>query len=128
MDRLRIVVLDDNEVFAALLAAALEDDFDISIGHSGLQGLSLCLEAPPSAVVSDIGMPDLDGIQLLAEMARQPRLASIPVVIVTASHFNTRSRNELSRFTQVKRVLSKTQSMETIAAEVRAVVTKAHGV
>lgn len=128
MSRPRIVVLDDNEMFAALLAAALEEEFEISVGHSGLQGLSLCLERPPAAVVSDIGMPELDGVQLIRELSRRPELARIPVVIVTATHFNTNSREELSVFPQVKRVLSKTQSVETIAAEVRAVISEAGGV
>lgn len=127
MSRPRIVILDDNEVFAALLTAALEDDFDVSVGHSGLQGISLCLENPPAAVVSDIGMPELDGIQMIREMSRRPDLSRIPVIIVTATHFNTRSRKDLSGFPQVKRILSKMQSVEIIAAEVRAVISEAGG-
>ncbi len=128
MSRPRIVVLDDNEMFAELLAAALEEEFEISVGHSGLQGLALCLERPPAAVVSDVGMPELDGVQMIRELARRPELARIPVVIVTATHFNTISREDLSVFPQVKRVLSKMQSVETIAAEVRAVISEAGGV
>ncbi len=127
MSRLRIVVLDAKEAFAAPLTAALEEDFEVSVGHSGLQGIALCLENPPAAAVSDIGMPELDGIQMIGEMSRRPDLARIPVIIVTATHFNTRSRKDLSGFPQGKRILSKTQSVETIAAEVRAVISEVGG-
>lgn len=120
--RLKLVILDDNELFAALLAAALEDEFDVTVGHSGLHGISTCLEGGVAAVITDIGMPDLDGLQMLKEFRKDPRLSAIPVLVVTATHFTRLSREEFSRFPQVKRMLSKTESIETIIGEVRAVL------
>jgi CheY-like chemotaxis protein len=120
--KLKLVVLDDNAVFSALMAAALEDDFEIVTGGSGLQGIALCLEGGVSAVVTDIGMPELDGIQMLEEFSKDPRLAAIPVIVVTATHFTHLRRETVSRFPQVKRMLSKTDSIGMLAAEVKAVL------
>jgi CheY-like chemotaxis protein len=120
--RLKLAVLEDNEVFAALMAAALEDEFDIVTGNNGLQGISLCLEGGVAAVITDIGMPDFDGVQMLTEFSRNPQLASIPVIVITATHFTRLSRETVSRFPQVKRLLSKTDSVGTLAAEVKAVL------
>lgn len=120
--RKKVVVLDDNEVFAALIAAALEEEFDIVVGHNGLQGISLCLEGGVSAVVTDLGMPEVDGIQMLREFQKNPALSSLPVLVVTATHFTQLSKAEVSRFPQVRRMLSKTDSIDNIAAEVRAVL------
>jgi CheY-like chemotaxis protein len=120
--RLKIVILDDNEIFAALMAAALEEEFDIALGHNGLQGISLCLEGGVAAVVTDIGMPDLDGVGMLKQLAKDPRLAAIPVLVITATHFTRLSRDEVSRYPQVKRMLSKTTSVDVLAGEVRAVL------
>ena len=123
--RLKIVILDDNEIFAALMAAALEEEFDIVMGHNGLQGISLCLEGGVAAMVTDLGMPDMDGVGMLREMKKDPRLSAIPVMVVTATHFTRLSREEVARFPQVKRMLSKVTSVDILAAELRAVLREA---
>lgn len=120
--RQRIVILDDNEIFAALLAAALEDNFDAAVGHNGLEGMALCLKGGVAAVVTDIGMPELDGIAMLKKFTQDPRLSGIPVLVITATHFNNISREAVSRFPQVKRILSKDVSVEMLASEVAAVL------
>lgn len=120
--RKKVVIIEDNEVFAALMNAALEEEFEVVMGHNGLQGLSLCLAGGASAVVTDIGMPDMDGISMLRQFQRYPALASLPVLVVTATHFNRLSREEVSKFPQVRRLLSKMESIERLADEVRAVI------
>lgn len=123
----RVLVLEDNEMFAALIQAALEEDFEVLTGNNGLQGIALCLEGGVDAVVTDIGMPDFDGLSMLREFAKTPALASIPVLVVTATHFTRLSREDFSRFPQVKKILSKTESIDRIAAEVKAVLAEAGG-
>jgi len=109
------------------MTATLEADYDVVVGHTGLQGIALCLESPADAVVTDIGMPDVDGITMLQEFAKDPRLSGIPVLVVTATHFTRLCREDVSRFPQVKRILSKTYSIDTLAREVRAVLEEARG-
>lgn len=124
--RLRIGIFEDVESFAALMAVTLENDFDIVIGHNGEEGLSVCLENPPDLVITDIGMPEMDGIQMLTEFQKYPRLAAIPVVVVTATHFTRRHKDEVSRFPQVRRMLSKDASVDLLAEEIRKVVAEAY--
>jgi CheY-like chemotaxis protein len=116
--RKTIVVLDDNESFAALIAAVLEEHCRVLVGHTGLQGIAYFLEGGVDAVVTDLSMPDFDGMRMLEEMNRHPGLRHIPVVVVTASHFNRISRSSVSRYPQVMRMLSKEESVGRIAAEV----------
>jgi len=123
--RLKLVILDDDEIFAALMTAALEEEFDIVVGHNGLQGIALCLEGGISAVVTDLGMPEFDGLQMLKRFQKDPRLSGIPVVVVTATHFTNLSRQEVSRYTQVKRMLSKTTNIDILAGEVKTVLREA---
>lgn len=113
------MVLDDNEVFAALITAALEPDYNVAVGLNGLQGITLCLESHTDLVLTDIGMPDLDGIQMLKEFQKNPRLSGIPVIVVTATHFNTRNRADVNRYPQVRSIISKTSGIDFIMLEVR---------
>lgn len=118
----KIVVLDDNEVFAELIAAAMGEYCRVCVGHTGLQGIAYLLEGGVDAVVTDISMPDFDGLRMLEEMNRNPALRHIPVIVVTATHFNSISRSSVSRYPQVMRMLSKEESVDKITAEVLAVL------
>ena len=121
-EKQRIVVLDDNEVFAALIVAALEPDYDVAVGLNGLQGIALCLENRTDLLITDIGMPELDGIQMLKEFQKNRRLAGIPVIVITASHFNTRNRADVKCYPQVRCIISKTAGIDSIMLEVRKVL------
>lgn len=114
-DRQKIVILEDDEMFAALLAETLGEYFDVEVGYNGLQGIALCLEGGVAAVVTDISMPDLDGLQMLTEFNKNPRLSAIPVMVVTTADFSL----EAERFPQVRGVFSKSKSVEFIVEAVR---------
>ena len=121
-EKKRIVVLDDNEPFAALIVAALETDYTVVVGMNGKEGLRLCQDAHTDLLITDIGMPELDGIQMLKELQKDQRLANIPVVVVTATHFHTQTRSDVSRYPQVRSIISKTSGIDFITGEVRKVL------
>ncbi len=123
--KLKIVVLDDSEVYSGLLAAALEDDFEVLTGSNGLQGIALCLEGGVSAVITDISMPDFDGLSMIKEFAKNPALSSIPVLVVTATHFHRLKKEDFTRYPQVKRLLYKMGGLEHLTDEVKAVIAEA---
>ncbi len=114
--------MDDNELFAALLVATLETDYDVVVGMNGRDGLRLCLAEHTDLLITDIGMPELDGIQMLEEFQNDQRLSSIPVIVVTATHFTTRSRSDVRRYPQVREILSKTSGIEFLMMEVRKIL------
>lgn len=115
----RIVVLDDNAVFAALIVAALETDYEVAVGLNGREGLRLCLAARTDLLLTDIRMPELDGIQMLAEFQKDRRLSEIPVIVVTATNFNTQCRADVKRYPQVRNIISKASDIDIILQEVR---------
>lgn len=121
----KIVILDDDAPFAALLTTSLEDEFEVVAGSNGLQGIEYCLDGGVSAVITDIGMPELDGIGMLKEFQRRPELASIPVLVVTATLFSRLDRRAVLQFPQVKKIILKTADLDGIIAEVKAVLREA---
>jgi CheY-like chemotaxis protein len=109
------VILDDDEIFVALLTAVLAPSYDFVVGCNGNEGLRLCRSGRVDMLITDIGMPELDGIQMLAEFQKDPALASIPVLVATATHFSRRSREELKRFPQVRDVICKPFDVDVVA-------------
>jgi CheY-like chemotaxis protein len=85
MSRERILVVDDSPTILKLVQLALtKADYRVTTAASAVQGLAAAREEQPALVLLDSDMPDMDGLALAAAMAEDPRLASIPVVIMNA--------------------------------------------
>ncbi len=79
-----LLIIDDDDVVRASLAAYLEDSgFRVVQTASSLQGLALCTQKPPDLVICDLRMPQMDGLELISQLARQNR--SIPVIVVSGA-------------------------------------------
>jgi CheY-like chemotaxis protein len=85
MSRERILVVDDSPTILKLVQLALtKADYRVTTAASAVQGLAAAREEQPALVLLDSDMPDMDGLALAAAMAEDPRLASIPVVMMNA--------------------------------------------
>jgi signal transduction histidine kinase/DNA-binding response OmpR family regulator len=79
-----ILVIDDDETVREVLARYLErEGFQVRTAGGGRDGLELARTIHPAAITLDINMPDLDGWTVLAAIKGDPRLADIPVILVT---------------------------------------------
>ena len=81
----KILVIEDEDVIRSNLMELLEvEDFDVIGAENGRVGLSLAREYLPNLIVCDVMMPDLDGYGVLEALRRDPVLATIPFVFLTA--------------------------------------------
>jgi signal transduction histidine kinase/DNA-binding response OmpR family regulator len=79
-----ILVIDDDQVVCDVMARHLErEGFVVRTATGGREGLQLAHELHPAAITLDINMPDLDGWTVLAAIKGDPKLADIPVVLIT---------------------------------------------
>jgi sigma-B regulation protein RsbU (phosphoserine phosphatase) len=81
----RVLIVDDNEINRRLLGAMLRGEgCALLTASDGAEALALARRAPPHLILLDIMMPDMDGYQVCAELARDPRTAHVPVVFLSA--------------------------------------------
>src|SRR5437016_1747880 len=81
-DRPRLLVVDDDEDLRALLRELLgRAGYDVDDAADGRTALRRLYERPPSLVILDVTMPDMDGYQTL-ERIRD--LSDVPVIMLTA--------------------------------------------
>ncbi len=83
-NRIRILVVDDEENIRHLLRLAFEDDFDVREARDGEDALGEALSWKPDLVISDIMMPKLDGYGLYRKLKGRPETASVPFVFLSA--------------------------------------------
>lgn len=82
---LQVLVVDDSFTTRTLEKSILETHgYRVHVAIDGIEALSQLQAHEFDAVISDLEMPRLDGFGLLEEMKRQPKLASIPVILVTS--------------------------------------------
>lgn len=58
---------------------------NVSEASGGSQALSLIEEHPPSLVICDWQMPDMEGIELLARLRSSPQHAQLPFIMITSN-------------------------------------------
>jgi two-component system chemotaxis sensor kinase CheA len=80
-----ILVVDDSLTTRTLEKSILEaHGYRVRIALDGLEALTQLRTDLPDLVITDIQMPRLDGFGLLEQMKKDPRLARIPVIVVTS--------------------------------------------
>lgn len=80
-----VLVVDDNEDNLLLLAFLLEQlGCAIITAADGQTALDLVQTQPPSLILLDMMLPDLDGIEVLRCLKQNPLTTDIPVIAVTA--------------------------------------------
>ena len=76
-----LIVEDDANIRAGLKRSLVEMGYDVRTAATGLGGLSTIVDEKPDVVLLDLGLPDIDGVDLL-RMLRA--VSTVPVVVVTA--------------------------------------------
>jgi DNA-binding response OmpR family regulator len=81
----KIIIVEDQPDVADLLEEMLSiDGYQVIKIHSSTGALSMIRAENPDAVLLDIMMPDVSGLEVLRFMRREPDLQQTPVVIVSA--------------------------------------------
>ncbi|PLV53205.1 histidine kinase [Mycobacterium tuberculosis variant microti OV254] len=84
-DGTRVLVADDNADMREYLTHLLQTSgYQVSTVGDGQQALDAIRAEAPDLVISDVMMPRLDGLQLLAALRGEPRTAALPVLLLSA--------------------------------------------
>jgi two-component system response regulator MprA len=77
-----LIVDDDRSLRDALRRTLTLSGYEVESAEGGVQGLELIAQSPPEAIVLDVGMPDVDGL----EVCRRLRAAGdrVPILMLTA--------------------------------------------
>ena len=79
-----ILVIDDNDPLLEVLTDILSDDYNVIIARDGDDGFDKLTNMTPELVITDIMMPNFDGISLTKKIKENPHTMHIPLVILTA--------------------------------------------
>jgi CheY-like chemotaxis protein len=70
----QVLVVDDDDVVRALIVALLESlQHDVTEVHSGVEAIKAHRERPFDLIITDIYMPDMDGLEVIRAFARSAK-------------------------------------------------------
>ena len=85
----RLLVVDDEPLNLKLAALRLRDaGFEVETAGSGEEALAAARRSAPDAILADVLMPGMDGFVLCRALRDDPRLAQVPVILLSASYFD----------------------------------------
>jgi two-component system KDP operon response regulator KdpE len=80
----RLLLIDDEERFAHALGISLRArDFDVTTAADGANGLRAAADIKPDIVILDLGLPDMDGLDVLRALRAW---TAVPVIVLSARH------------------------------------------
>jgi len=107
-----ILVVDDDSAARRLMAATLEQlGYQIECSASGEEALAVVAEEAPVAVILDLVMPGIGGLEFLARFRNNPKNQMIPVIIWTMKDLTNEDHRLLGELAQ--RVIGKGQCTPT---------------
>jgi len=113
-----VLVVDDNEEFRTFLVRVMSSrGFNVLEASNGAQALSVALEQRPWLIVTDVNMPDADGVELCRNVRRHSLIGHTPIIFLSGwDDYKERYRglqagadDFLSKFSSVRELLIRVQ-------------------
>src|ERR1700736_5565167 len=79
----RLLFVEDEATLREHLAQKLSDEYLVDTAGNGNEALLAVMRAKPVLVVTDIVMPDMDGVELLKTLRQSPGTRGIPVLLIS---------------------------------------------
>lgn len=80
----KIVIVDDDDEIRNFLEAELSLQHKVYVCRNGKEGLQTILKYQPDIIISDVIMPEMDGISLLKAVRCNPNVSHIPFILLTS--------------------------------------------
>ncbi len=83
-NRPHILVVEDNSDLRKFIIDSLGKEFHFLEAADGKHGLQIAFEETPDLIISDVMMPEMDGITMTGKLKKDTRTSHIPLILLTA--------------------------------------------
>ena len=124
-EKLKILVVDDNVNFLQLAQLALgNEDYEVFTAADGQEGFDFALKRRPDIILTDVMMPKISGLEFLHMLFSEEETKKIPVLVMTASHFDPSTEILFKMESNVKGFLQKPCSVDAMKEAIAAALKK----
>jgi chemosensory pili system protein ChpA (sensor histidine kinase/response regulator) len=95
--RSRVLIVDDSMSVRRAVATLLEDQgYDIAQARDGLEAVKSMESTRPDVLITDLEMPNMNGLELAAHVRSRPELSSLPVIMITSRSMDKHRRQAMT--------------------------------
>jgi len=81
----KVLVVDDSDDTRDMMAKLLElESFAVVTAQDGLDALEVAAHEQPDLIITDVNMPNLNGIEMIRELRKRPGFSRVPIIAITA--------------------------------------------
>jgi len=81
VNRIRILIIEDEQPIRRFLRASLGSEYDLAEAETGKEGLQEVTSRPPDLIVLDLGLPDMDGLEIIKQVRQW---STVPIIVLSA--------------------------------------------
>lgn len=86
--RCKILIVEDNAQICHFLRSLLDKEYNCLTADNGRAGLAIAASFEPDIIIADEMMPVMTGLEMVRRLKHNPRLASVPIILLTAKSGN----------------------------------------
>jgi two-component system, chemotaxis family, chemotaxis protein CheY len=122
--RKNVMIVDDSSTLRRMIERSLaESGFEVTSCASGKEAIELARKSPPQVVVTDLNMPECDGLALTRQLRAERQTARCPILILTTD--NTPERKQEARQAGASGWVLKPFQPETLVRAIHSVCQRA---
>lgn len=122
MAKKRLLVIDDDPRFRALVDAAFSEDFEVAGVVDWDEAKARCRAVPPDLVLVDVCIPRMGGLAIVGELASAEETRGIPVLVVSSLSLGGAARLAFSGQPNVRGIVDKLGGLAAFRAAVDSAV------
>lgn len=78
------LIIEDNQELRQFIKVSVEENYHVLEADNGKTGLQLAFQYIPNIIISDVMMPELDGLEVCQQLKSDEKTAHIPIILLTA--------------------------------------------
>lgn len=83
-NRTRLLIIEDNNDVARYIGSQISDEYDIFFASDGRHGLEKAREIVPDLMITDLMMPEMDGLEVCRSVRADELISHVPIIVITA--------------------------------------------
>jgi signal transduction histidine kinase/ligand-binding sensor domain-containing protein/DNA-binding response OmpR family regulator len=79
-----LLIVEDNDDVKAFIKQAFEVEYQVVTASNGVEGLEIAINKIPDLIISDVLMPEMDGMEFCRKIKTDEKTCHIPLILLTA--------------------------------------------
>ncbi len=117
-----VLIVEDDPTILQLLGDILSPRYEVALAKGGFDALEKLSVGPCALIITDLGLPDMEGLEFVRQVRADRRLSHIPIIAMSAYP----DLAQRAAYADVQAILSKPFSVQKLYESIRRALIEPH--